>query len=186
MTDPEVFYNREDLWTVATEVGLKRRRPASDAADGAEFRADEAAGRNRRGVRRDPAVHAGQPEQSDRLDCRPQRRRHTTARRSSTTFPRRSWSTDRCRSRRESIRTRSSPDSCRCGISRARTCAAGPLLVIPIGTRAAVRGADLPAGRAQPDAGAAAGRARAAGSARVRTDLRVGDGVAVRWSGFVD
>ena len=22
MTDPEVFYNREDLWTVASEVGL--------------------------------------------------------------------------------------------------------------------------------------------------------------------
>ena len=22
MTDPEVFYNREDLWTVATEVGM--------------------------------------------------------------------------------------------------------------------------------------------------------------------
>ena len=22
MTDPEAFYNREDLWTVATEVGL--------------------------------------------------------------------------------------------------------------------------------------------------------------------
>jgi uncharacterized membrane protein (UPF0182 family) len=25
MTDPEVFYNREDLWTVATEVGLNER-----------------------------------------------------------------------------------------------------------------------------------------------------------------
>ena len=22
MTDPEVFYNREDLWTVASEVGM--------------------------------------------------------------------------------------------------------------------------------------------------------------------
>ena len=27
MTNPEVFYNREDLWTVATEVGM------SEAAD---------------------------------------------------------------------------------------------------------------------------------------------------------
>jgi hypothetical protein len=26
MTNPEVFYNREDLWTVATEVGLNERR----------------------------------------------------------------------------------------------------------------------------------------------------------------
>ena len=43
------FYNREDLWTVATDVG--RERPTatqSDAADGAELRADEAAGRERR------------------------------------------------------------------------------------------------------------------------------------------
>ena len=24
MMDPEAFYNREDLWTVATEVGLKQ------------------------------------------------------------------------------------------------------------------------------------------------------------------
>ena len=26
MTDPEVFYNREDLWTIASEVGLNARR----------------------------------------------------------------------------------------------------------------------------------------------------------------
>jgi hypothetical protein len=26
MTDPEVFYNREDLWTVATEVGMDQQR----------------------------------------------------------------------------------------------------------------------------------------------------------------
>ena len=26
MTDPEVFYNREDLWTVATEIGIERGR----------------------------------------------------------------------------------------------------------------------------------------------------------------
>ena len=47
MTDPEVFYNREDLWTVASEVGHGRVRRADDAGDGAEFRADETAGRNR-------------------------------------------------------------------------------------------------------------------------------------------
>ena len=48
---------------------------AGGAADGAELRADEAAGRNGRRVHRDPAVHAGEPEQPDRLDRRPQRRR---------------------------------------------------------------------------------------------------------------
>src|ERR1700745_1719690 len=26
MTDPEVFYNREDLWTVASEVGMNAQR----------------------------------------------------------------------------------------------------------------------------------------------------------------
>ena len=62
MTDPEAFYNREDLWTVATEVGMSEGGRANDAGDAAELRADETAGRNRRGVRGDSALHAGQPE----------------------------------------------------------------------------------------------------------------------------
>ena len=40
-------------------------------------------------VHRDPAVHAGEPQQPDRLDCRPQRRAALRQRRSSTTSPRR-------------------------------------------------------------------------------------------------
>src|SRR5207244_705701 len=32
MTDPEVFYNREDLWTVATEVGMNERREQATQA----------------------------------------------------------------------------------------------------------------------------------------------------------
>ena len=40
-----------------------------------------------------------------------QRRRDTMALRWFITFPKRNWLTDRCRSRRESIRTRSSPAS---------------------------------------------------------------------------
>jgi uncharacterized membrane protein (UPF0182 family) len=32
MTNPEVFYNREDLWTVATEVGMGRWRRADHQA----------------------------------------------------------------------------------------------------------------------------------------------------------
>src|SRR5262249_58229846 len=34
MTEPEVFYNREDLWTVASEVGMNaRREQATQAMD---------------------------------------------------------------------------------------------------------------------------------------------------------
>ncbi len=122
MTDPEVFYNREDLWSVASEVG--DQRGAGRADDGAELRADDAAR-----VRRRP---------NSSRSCRSRRRTattssaglpgaatiRTTAVRSFTIFRKRSSSTDRCRSRRGSIRTRSSPVSCRCGISRVRTCAA--------------------------------------------------------------
>ncbi len=56
----------------------------------------------------------------------------------------------------------------------------GSLLVIPIGRGSAVRRADLPAGGAQSDARTAAGRARAAGSPGVRPDVRSRDGWTVR------
>ena len=52
----------------------------------------------------------------------------------------------------------------------------GSMLVIPIRTRAAVRGTDLSAGGEKSDAGVASGRARAARSPGVRTNFRVGDG----------
>ena len=61
----------------------------------------------------------------------------------------------------------------------------GALLVIPMRARAVVCGADLPAGRAKPDAGVASGRARAARPAGVRTNLRVGDGGPFWRSGLV-
>ncbi len=47
MTDPEVFFNREDLWTVATETGTDERGRAGERGDAAELCADEAAGRER-------------------------------------------------------------------------------------------------------------------------------------------
>src|ERR1700756_1288736 len=55
------------------------------------------------------------------------------------------------------------------------SCAAWNSAGDPVWTRAVVCGADLPAGSAQPNARVAAGGARAAGPAGVRTDLRVGD-----------
>jgi uncharacterized membrane protein (UPF0182 family) len=42
MTNPDVFYNREDLWTVATEIATTEQRQQHG---GAELRADDAAGR---------------------------------------------------------------------------------------------------------------------------------------------
>ena len=62
MTDPEAFYNREDLWTVATEVGMSEGGEQRTQVMQPNFRTDEAAGRNRSGVRRNSAIHASQPE----------------------------------------------------------------------------------------------------------------------------
>ena len=133
MTEPEAFYNREDLWAVATEGGLERAARAERAADGAELRADEAAGRAGARVHRDPAVHAGEPQQPDWLDRRPQRRAALRQGDRLQLSRRRGSSTARCRSRRASIRTRSSRASCRCGTSRDRRCVRGGLIVIPVG-----------------------------------------------------
>ena len=48
MTDPQVFYNREDLWTVASDIAASERPERPTRADGAELRADEAARRSER------------------------------------------------------------------------------------------------------------------------------------------
>ena len=60
----------------------------------------------------------------------------------------------------------------------------GSLLVIPSGQGAAVCGADLLAGAAESDAGAAAGGAGAAGQAGVWADVRGGAGIVVWRRGF--
>ena len=73
MTDPQVFYNREDLWTVATDVSADVQRIRAAQPMEPELPFDAASRRARDGICRDPAVHAGKPEQPDRLDCRPQR-----------------------------------------------------------------------------------------------------------------
>ena len=52
MTDPAVFYNRDDLWTVATEVGTGEGGAAGNPAHAAELRLDEVTGREWHGVRR--------------------------------------------------------------------------------------------------------------------------------------
>ena len=106
MRDPEVFYNREDLWSVASEVTLERGPRAGDAADRAELRADEAA-RARRSLEFVEILPFTPANRNNLIGwiAGAQRRRRTTARRSSTTSRRRGWWTARCRSRRGSIRT---------------------------------------------------------------------------------
>ena len=137
------------------------------------------------GVRGDSAVHAGQPEQSDWLDRRAQRRRtlrHIGGLQLSENEAGRRSAADRGanRSERAAFRTVDAVESAR--LARAPRQPAGD----SDRARAVVCGADLPAGGAEPDAGVASRRARAAGSARLRTDVRVGDGGALWRSGLVD
>ena len=125
MTNPQVFYNREDLWTVATDVAAGDRS-AEQAAQPMEpnFVLMKLPGETTTEfVEMLPFTPANRNNLigwiAGRSDARALRRR-----RSSTTFRRRGWWTGRCRSRRGSTRTRSCRASCRCGTSRARACGA--------------------------------------------------------------
>ena len=75
MTDPEAFYNREDLWTVATEVGMSDTGEQTTQVMQPNFVLMKLPGEGGRGVRRNSALYSGKPEQPDRLDCGAQRRR---------------------------------------------------------------------------------------------------------------
>ncbi len=72
MDNPAVFYNKEDQWEVPT-VG--RRHADAAAADGAVLLDHAAAGRERRGIHPDAAVHAAAEGQPRRVDGGAQRRR---------------------------------------------------------------------------------------------------------------
>ena len=175
MTDPEVFYNREDLWTVATEVGMSEGGQQATQAMQPNFVLMKLPGETGDGVRGDSALHAGQPEQSDWLDCRTQRRRtirYVGGLQLSQNEAGRRTAANRGahRSERAAFRTIDAVESAR--LARAARGTAGD----SDRARAVVCGADLPAGGAESDAGVASGRARAARSAGVRTNLRVGDG----------
>ena len=185
MTDPEVFYNREDLWTVATEVGMNARGEQATQAMEPNFVLMKLPGETGVEFVEILPFTPAQPQQPDWLDRRPQRRRalrHVGRLRLSEDEAGRRAAADRGahRSERAALRTAVAVESA--GLARAPRHPAGDSLR----ARAAVRGADLSAGRAQPDAGAASRRARAAGSAGLRTDLRVGDGGAFRRSRFLD
>ncbi len=185
MTNEGAFYNREDLWTVATEVGMSEAGEQTTQTMQPNFVMMKLPGESWGGVRRDSAVHAGQPEQSDWLDRRAQRRRtlrHIGGLRLSQNQAGRWTAADRGanRSERAALRTVDVVESAR--LARAPRNPAGDSN--REGT--VVCRADLPAGRAEPDAGVAPGCARPARSARLRTDVRVGDGGAFRRSGLFD
>ena len=67
MTDPRVFYNKEDQWEIPGERQGK--------TDGAVLRAHEAAGRDAGALLHHVALHAAQPRQHDRLGGRQLRSR---------------------------------------------------------------------------------------------------------------
>ena len=178
MTNPEAFYNREDLWTVASEVRGNNREQAAQPIEpnfvlmtlpgetGVEFvEILPFTPANRNNLigwiaGRSDGEHYGTP---GRLQLpEEQARRRTAAGR---------------------------------GAHRSELAAVGPVLAVEsagLARRArrparhsdrhgpALRGADLPAGRTQSDARAASRRARPAGSARLRHDVRSRDGRAVR------
>ena len=57
MTDPASFFNREDLWTPATEAAVDASGQRATQEMHAELRLDETARRARYGVREYPALH---------------------------------------------------------------------------------------------------------------------------------
>ena len=152
---------------------------AERTADGAELRADETARRTRHRVRGDAAVHPRQSQQPDRVDCRPERRAELRK-------------GHRLQLSEDQARRRAAADR---GAHRSERAAVGTALAVesagferaprrsdrhPGRAGAALRRADLPAGRTQPDAGTAARRAGLAGPRRLRSELRDGAGGALR------
>ena len=185
MTDPEAFYNREDLWTVATEVGMSEggeqttqamqpnfvlmKLPGETGEEFVEILPFTPANRNNLigwiagrsdGAQYGTSVVYNFPK--TKLVDGPLQIEARIDQNAQLSGQLTLWNQQGSHVRRGA----SAGDSVR--------------------ARAVVCGADLPAGRAESDAGVASGRARAARSACVRTNLRVGDGGPFWRSGLVD
>ena len=63
MTDPQVFYNREDLWVSPNETYA-----GEQGTNGALLHPDEAAGQRYAGISADDPVYATKPQQHDLVD----------------------------------------------------------------------------------------------------------------------
>ncbi len=184
MTNPEVFYNREDLWTVASEVGMSEgggqvtqpmqpnyvlmKLPDETGMEFVEILPFTPANRNNLigwiGGRSDGATlrHFGGLQLSQEqaggwtvADRGPHRPERATLRTADVVEP--------------------------AGFARATGYVAGD----PYRTRAPVCRTDIPASGAKPDARAAPGGARAAGSAGIRIHVRIGSGRALWRREFV-
>ncbi len=111
MTDPEVFYNREDLWTVASEVGMSEAGEQKTVAMEPNFVLMKLPGETAVEFVAILPFTPSQSEQSDWLDRRPQRRRTIWYVASLRLPQNQAGGRPACRSKRELIRTRSCPDN---------------------------------------------------------------------------
>ena len=179
MTDPEVFYNREDLWTVASEVGMNAQREQATQSMEPNFVLMTLPGeKTTEFIEILPFTPANRNNLIGWIAGRSDEPHYGTA--VVYDFPKdqagRRPAADRGAHRSERAALRSAVAVEPAGLARAPRRADRH----PGRPRAALRRADLSAGRAQPDARTAARGAGAAGSARVRADVRGGDGRAVR------
>ena len=185
MMDPEAFYNREDLWTVATEVGMGEGGQQTTQAMQPNFvlmKLPDETGEEF--VEILPFTPANRNNLIGWIAGRSDGAQYGTS--VVYNFPKtkagRRAAADRGANRSEcaAFRTVDVVESAR--ITRAARGSACD----PDRAGATVCGADLLAGGAQSDARIAPGRTRAARSAGVRTNLRVGTGVPFWRRGFVD
>ena len=110
MTNPEVFYNREDLWTVATEVGMSEGGGQTTQAMQPNFvlmKLPDETGMEF--VEILPFTPANRNNLIGWIAGRSDGANYGTS--VVYDFPKTSWSTARCRSKRASTRTRSSQDN---------------------------------------------------------------------------
>ena len=179
MRDPEVFYNREDLWSVASEVTLSESREQATRPMEPNFVLMKLPGEaNQEFVEILPFTPANRNNLIGWIAGRSDGA--TTARRSSTTSPRRGSSTARCKSRRGSTRTPQLSAQLTLWNQQGSHVRRGSLIVIPVGRALLYAEPIYLQAERSPDAGAAPRRARAAGSAGVRPDVRSGDGQPLR------
>ncbi len=190
MGNPEVFYNREDQWSVATENGSSQNGDQGAQPMHPNFvlmtiaRRGEFRWGGRPGVRRDSPLHAHQPQQPDRLDRGAQRRRALRQRRGlrfSQVAAGRRAAADRSAHRSERAALRAAHAVEPAGLARDPRQPAGDSLR----ASALICGAYLPAGQPEPYAGVAAGGAGAAGSPGLRPELRSRAGFALRIAGAI-
>jgi uncharacterized membrane protein (UPF0182 family) len=176
MTDPGAFYNREDLWTVATEVGMSEGGQQVTQAMQPNFVLMKLPGETGvEFVEILPFTPANRNNLIGWIAGRSDGAQYGTS--VVCNSPKRNLSTELCKSKLSGQLTL--VESAR--LPRAARSVTGNSIRACV----VVRGTHLPAGRTEPNARVASGRARGARSACVRTNLRVGNGSPFWWSGLV-